>query len=245
MRVTTDTQKQTAITNGVGVLNIQHSIKAIRDKAFNWKEKANSELYNLLYNCLLLVIEVEKLEGRERKLVSLDIDEMLEAKNFKATKLPNQIVQLVFDFDMDRKLVSKYATVLNKFIETEQSESKFVSWLTDNNGIYGVLSTKEQQQKDNAEMTASLTPTQKANIVDISQNETITTIENVFDVDTDKPFALMVVPTADGKLEVKEVVTDNKLFTPIYVSLFDRGVKEQNADAEVENEVREELQKAS
>ena len=244
MEITTDTQKQTAITNGVGVFNIQHSIKAIRDKAFNWREKANSELYHLLYNCLLLVLEVEKLEGRERKLVSIDIDEMLEAKNFKATKLPNQIVQLVFDFDMDRKLVSKYATVLNKFIETEQSESRFVSWLTDNNGIYGVLNSNSTTKSKSG---LSITEKANATLVSFSDSTTIASIENVFDVDTDKPFALMVVPNAEGKLDVKRVITTSSLLNPIFASYFDEDVanRKTDADAEVENEVREELQKAS
>ena len=77
--------------------------------------------------------------------MDIDINEMLEEKNFKATKLPNQIVQLVFACaDMDRRLVSKYATVLNKFIETEQSESKFTSWLTKNGGVNGVMLTWQE-----------------------------------------------------------------------------------------------------
>jgi hypothetical protein len=245
MDMTIETQKQTATSNREGMFDIKHSINAIREKAFSWNEKAQTELYGLLYQCLLLTQKVEGLSKRERAVMDIDINEMLEEKNFKATKLPNQIVQLVFACaDMDRRLVSKYATVLNKFIETEQSESKFTSWLTQNGGVNGVTSNS-----GNSKSKSGLSQSEKAKVVvnSIANYSIITTIENEFGVETDKAFVLYVVPNAEGKLEVKKAITDSKLITPITASFYDEEVAERsaNADEYVLNEVREELKEAS
>jgi len=245
MDMTIETQKQTATSNREEMFDIKHSINAIREKAFSWNEKAQTELYGLLYQCLLLTQKVEGLPKRERAVMNIDINEMLEEKNFKATKLPNQIVQLVFAFaDMDRRLVSKYATVLNKFIETKQSESKFTSWLTQNGGINGVTSNS-----DKSKSKSGLSQSEKAEVMSngIAKLSTITTIENEFGVETDKAFVLYVVPNPKGKLEVKRAITDSKFITPITASFYDEGVAERsaNADEATLNEVREELKEAS
>lgn len=245
MDMTNGTQKQSALTNGIGAFDFKHSIEAIRKKAFSWNDKAQSELYGLLYQCLLLTQKVETLSERERAVLDIDIKEMLEEKNFKATKLPNQIVQLVFAFaDMDRRLVSKYATVLNKFIETEQSENRFIGWLTDNGGVNGVTSNS-----NNGSRKDGLSQSEKAKVVvnSITNYSTITTIDNEYGVETDKAFVLYVVPNAEGKLEVKKAITDSKLITPITASFYDEEVAKRsaNADEYVLNEVREEVKEAS
>ena len=243
MEMTYLTQKQTATSNREEMFDIKHSINAIREKALSWNEKAQAELYGLLYQCLLLTQKVDALSKRERAVMDIDINEMLEEKNFKATKLPNQIVQLVFPFaDLDRRTVSKYATALNKFIETEQSESKFISWLTENGGINGVTSNS-----DNSKSKSGLSQSEKAKVVvnSIANYSTITTIENEFGVETDKAFVLYVVPNAEGKLEVKKAITDSKLITPITASFYDEEVAERSADEDVLNNVREELKEAS
>jgi hypothetical protein len=237
-------QKQTATSNREGMFDIKHSINAIRKSALSWNDKAQTELYGLLYQCLLLTQKVEALAERERVVIDVDIKEMLEEKKFKATKLPNQIVQLVFAFaDMDRRLVSKYATVLNKFKEAEESEHNFISWLNENGGINGVTSNSNDTKKKGLSQSEKAAEVAK----NITNYETITTIENEFGVNTDKAFVLYVVPNAEGKLEVKRVVTKAKLITPITASFYDKELAESsaNADENVLNEVREEVREVS
>ena len=241
MKITTDKQKQTAIKNGekvLGLFNIQHSVETIRTEALNWSDRSKSELYNILYKCLLLVETINNQSAENLIRTNAELDILISKCNFesKATKVPNKIVQLVFNFDMDRKLTSKYASVLNKFIETEQSESKFISWLTDNGGINGVLSNAKTK-----DTKSGLTAEQKLStaVGIVSSTKAINTIDNAYGVETDKAFVLYVVPNAEGKLEVKKAITDSELMKPITASFYDEEYADsQNADA-VEDEARQ------
>ena len=241
MKITTNEQKQTATTNGnevLGLFNIKHSVDTLRTEAINWSDRSKSELYNILYKCLLLVETINNQSADDLIRTNAELDILISKCNFesKATKVPNKIIQLVFDFDMDRKLTSKYASVLNRFIETKQSESKFISWLTDNGGINGVLSNAKTK-----DTKSGLTAEQKLStaVGIVSSIEAINTIENAYGVETDKAFVLYVVPNADGKLEVKKVVTNDKFIKPITTSFYDEQLAESvDADA-VEDEVRQ------
>ena len=241
MKITTDKQKQTAIKNGekvLGLFNIQHSVETIRTEALNWSDRSKSELYNILYQCYLLVEKINNQSAEDLIRTNAELDILISKCNFesKATKVPNKIVQLVFNFDMDRKLTSKYASVLNKFIETEQSESKFISWLTDNGGINGVLSNAKTK-----DTKSGLTAEQKLStaVGIVSSTKAINTIDNAYGVESDKAFVLYVVPNAEGKLEVKKVVTNDKFIKPITTSFYDEQLAESvDADA-VEDEARQ------
>ena len=218
--------------------NLKHSVETLRTEALNWSDRSKSELYNILYQCYLLVDTINKQTKEQQIMSNAELDIELSKCNFesKATKVPNKIVQLVFNFDMDRKLTSKYASVLNKFIETEQSESKFISWLTDNGGINGVLSNAKTK-----DTKSGLTAEQKLStaVGIVSSTEAINTIDNAYGVESDKAFVLYVVPNAEGKLEVKKVVTNDKFIKPITTSFYDEQLAESvDADA-VEDEARQ------
>jgi hypothetical protein len=241
MKITTDEQKQTATTNGnevLGLLNIKHSVETLRSEALNWDDRSKSELYNILYKCYLLVDKINQQTTEQKIMSNAELDIELSKCNFenKATKVPNKIVQLVFNFDMDRKLTSKYASVLNKFIETKKGESKFVSWLTENGGIYGVLSNGKTK-----DTKSGLTAEQKLStaVGIVSSTKAINTIDNAYGVESDEAFVLYVVPNAEGKLEVKKVVTNDKFIKPITTSFYDEQLAESiDADA-VEDEARQ------
>tara|TARA_R110000868_G_scaffold276725_1_gene536483 strand:+ start:1787 stop:2542 length:756 start_codon:yes stop_codon:yes gene_type:complete len=246
-----DTQKQTAIKNRDSVsniLDIQGSIVGLRSEALNWNDKTTSELYTILYKCLLLVEKITNQSKNGQIRANAELDILINDANFetKSQKLPNKIVQLVFNFNMDRKLVSKYANVLNRFIDTKKSETEFVSWLSNGGGINGVLSNDTKSTKNTA---SGLTAEEKlSTAIDIvSSTKAINIIENEYEVDTDKPFVLYCVPTAEGKLAVKKVVTDEKFIKPITASFYDvKLAKTQSDDADVvENKLIEELRKAS
>lgn len=241
MKITTNEQKQTATTNGnevLGLFNIKHSVETLRSEALNWDDRSKSELYNILYKCYLLVDKINQQTTEQKIMSNAELDIELSKCNFesKATKVPNKIVQLVFNFDMDRKLTSKYASVLNKFDETNQSESKFISWLTDNGGINGVLSNAKTK-----DTKSGLTAEQKLStaVSIVSSTKAIKTIDNAYGVESDKAFVLYVVPNAKGKLEVKKVVEDDKFIKPITASFYDEQLAESiDADA-VEDEARQ------
>ena len=220
--------------------NLKHSVETIRTEALNWSDRSKSELYNILYQCYLLVDIINKQTKEQQIMSNAELDIELSKCNFesKANKLPNKIVQLVFNFDMDRKLTSKYASVLNKFIETKQSETKFVSWLTANGGIYGVLNPKTA----NAKTTKSnLTAKQKLStaVGIVSSTKAINTIDNAYGVESDKAFVLYVVPNAEGKLEVKKVVTNDKFIKPITTSFYDEQLAESIDTDAIEDEARQ------
>jgi|TARA_B110000211_G_C14066711_1_gene548003 hypothetical protein len=246
MKITTNEQKQSATTNReevLGLFSIKHSVDTLRTEALNWSDRSKSELYNILYKCLLLVETINEQSADDLIRTNAELDILIRKCNFesKATKVPNKIIQLVFDFDMDRKLTSKYASVLNRFIETKQSESQFISWLTHNGGINGVLSSNTKNT--NSGLTAEQKLSTAIGIV--SSSDAIATIENQFGIETNKAFVLYCVPNAEGKLEVKKVVTDDKFIKPITASFYDAELKQSiDADA-VEDSVRNELKKAS
>ena len=241
MKITTNEQKQTATTNGnevLGLFNIKHSVETLRSEALNWDDRSKSELYNILYKCYLLVDKINQQTTEQKIMSNAELDIELSKCNFesKATKVPNKIVQLVFNFDMDRKLTSKYASVLNKFIETKKGESKFLSWLTENGGINGVLSNAKTK-----DTKSGLTAEQKLStaVSIVSSTKAIKTIDNAYGVESDKAFVLYVVPNAKGKLEVKKVVEDDKFIKPITASFYDEQLAESiDADA-VEDEARQ------
>ena len=245
MKITTNEQKQTATTNGnevLGLFNIKHSVDTLRTEAINWSDRSKSELYNILYKCLLLVETINNQSADDLIRTNAELDILISKCNFesKATKVPNKIIQLVFDFDMDRKLTSKYASVLNRFIETKQSESKFISWLTDNGGYSGVL--KSNTKTANAKTTKSdLSIEQKLPLAEgiVSSTKAINTIDFDYGVTTNKAFVLYVVPNAEGKLEVKKAITDSKLMKPMTASFYNKELSDRlNADA-VDNEARQ------
>jgi len=218
--------------------NLKHSVETIRTEALNWNDRSKSELYGILYQCYLLVDKVSRQTNEQQIMANAELDIELSKCDFesKATKVPNKIVQLVFNFDMDRKLTSKYASVLNKFDETNQSESKFISWLTDNGGINGVLSNAKTKDTKSG-LTAEEKLSTAVSIV--SSTKAIKTIDNAYGVESDKAFVLYVVPNAEGKLEVKKVVTNDKFIKPITTSFYDEQSAETvDADA-VEEEARQ------
>jgi hypothetical protein len=220
-----NTKKQTS-KNGekvLGLFNLQHAVEQLRTEALNWSDRSKNELYNILYQCYLLVDTISKQTNEQQIMTNAELDIELSKCNFesKANKLPNKIVQLVFNFDMDRKLTSKYASVLNKFIETEQRESKFISWLTDNGGINGVLSNAKTK-----DTKSGLTAEQK-----------LSTAVGI--VSSTKAFVLYVVPNAEGKLEVKKVVTNDKFIKPITTSFYDEQLAESIDTDAVEDEARQ------
>jgi hypothetical protein len=235
-----NTKKQTSKHGEklLGLFNITHAVEQLRTEALNWNDRSKSELYGILYQCYLLVDKVSRQTKEQQIMANAELDIELSKCDFesKATKLPNKIVQLVFNFDMDRKLTSKYASVLNKFDETNQSESKFISWLTDNGGINGVLSnakTKDTKSSVTAEEKLSTA------VGIVSSTKAINTIDNAYGVESDKAFVLYVVPNAEGKLEVKKVVTNDKFIKPITTSFYDEQSAETvDADA-VEEEARQ------
>lgn len=239
-----NTKKQTS-KNGekvLGLFNIKHAVEQLRTEALNWSDRSKSELYGILYQCYLLVDKIYQQTTEQQIMANAELDIELSKCDFesKATKVPNKIVQLVFNFDMDRKLTSKYASVLNKFIETKQSESKFISWLTDNGGINGVLSNGKTKVTQSSVTAKDKAMARFMKAVDIAcETEAIATIDNAYGVEDGKAFVLYVMSNADGKLEVKKVVEDDKFINPITVSFYDEQLaKNVDADA-VEDEARQ------
>ena len=168
------------------------------------------------------------------------------------TKLPNKIVACVFEFEgMDRRQISKYANVLNRFVEANSTKvgdetvfntekaDEFIGWLTNGGGISGVL------DNNSTSTTNGLTAEQKlpiANIIVRNSVKTLATIENEYGIETDKAVLLYVVPTADGKqLEVKKVIDAEKTVNPITVSFYDKNKADKLSTENVENEARAEV----
>jgi hypothetical protein len=244
MKITTDEQKQTATTNRgkvLGLFNIKHSVDTLRTEALNWSDRSKSELYNILYKCLLLVETINNQSADDLIRTNAELDILISKGNFesKATKVPNKIVQLVFNFDMDRKLTSKYASVLNKFIETKQSESKFVSWLTESGGISGVLNSKAKTKDTKSGLTAQQKLSTALGIV--SNADAIVTIENQFGIETNKTFVLYCVSNAEGNIEVKKVVEEDKFVNPITTLFYDTELAKSVDTDSTEDSVREAL----
>ena len=55
----------------------------------------------------------------------------------------------------------------------------------------------------------------------VSSTKAINTIDNAYGVKSDKAFVQYIVPHAEGKLEVKKVVTNDKFIKPITTSFYD------------------------
>jgi len=233
-------------------LNIKSRVTAIQTKAQSWWKKSQEDLYDFLHQCLLLLVDIQAIDSKaQSKTVMESMDKILKGIELESTptKLPNKIVACVFGFKgMDRKHISKYASVLNKFVELHSTKDvednfvfnkdkadNFVSWLTEGGGINGVLISKTKTTESN------LTIEQKLPIAErtVSETEAINTIDNAYGVETDKAFVLYVVPNAEGKLEVKKVVTNDKFIKPITTSFYDEQSAETvDADA-VEEEARQ------
>ena len=246
MDMTIDTQKQTAITNRASnnddhLFDIRNVIAQMQKDAINWKHESDKGLYKVLYSCLLTLNRINAIDSISMKEnVMSELDAMLEEKQLtvKSKKLANKVVQLVFSFDMDRRQISKYATCVNKFIETKKEYTSFISWLTENGGYNGVNSSKSKTAK------SGLTQTQKIELVNVDKVETETTIENSFNVETTTPFVLYCVPNAEGNIDVKKVVTDTKFINPITASFYDDDLAKRNAE-DSDEEILDNLQKAS
>lgn len=238
-------------------LNIKKRVTAIQTKAQSWWKKSQEDLYDFLHQCLLLLVDIQAIDSKaQTKTVMESMDKILKGIELESmpTKLPNKIVACVFGFNgMDRRQISKYASVLNKFVELHSQKDAdndfvfnrdktddFVSWLLENGGIDGVLKSKSKTA--NAKTTKSnLSIEQKLPIAErtVSETKAINTIDNAYGVETDKAFVLYVVPNAEGKLEVKKAITDSELMKPITASFYDEEYADsQNADA-VEDEARQ------
>lgn len=241
------------------IMDVGQRISEIRTQASSWWQKSQQDLYGHLHKCLLLLVDIQSIDSKQQtQVVMAQIDEILKELTLDSmpTKLPNKIVACVFEFEgMDRKQISKYANVLNRFVEANSTKvgdelvfntekaDEFISWLTNGGGISGVLDNKSTST------TNGLTAEQKlpiANIIVRNSVDTIVTIDNDFGIETDKAVLLYVVPTADGKqLEVKKVIDDEKKVNPITVSFYDKNKAEKHSTENVENEARAEVSKAS
>ena len=73
----------------------------------------------------------------------------------------------------------------------------------------------------------------------VSETKAINTIDNAYGVESDKAFVLYVVPNAEGKLEVKKVVTNDKFIKPITTSFYDEQLAESIDTDAVEDEARQ------
>ena len=241
------------------IMDVEQRIADIQTQASSWWQKSQQDLYGYLHQCLLLLVDIQSIDSKQQtQVVMAKIDEILKGLTLDSmpTKLPNKIVACVFGFDgMDRKQISKYANVLNRFVEANSTKvenesvfntekaDEFIGWLTNGGGISGVL------QNTSTSTTNGLTADQKlpiANIIVRNSVDTIATIDNDFDITTDKAVLLYVVPTADGKqFEVKKVIDDEKKVNPITVSFYDKNKAEKLSTENVENEARAEVSKAS
>lgn len=235
-------------------LNIKNRVTAIQTKAQSWWKKSQEDLYDFLHQCLLLLVDIQAIDSKaQTKTVMESMDKILKGIELESmpTKLPNKIVACVFGFNgMDRRQISKYASVLNKFVELHSQKDAdndfvfnrdktddFVSWLLENGGIDGVLKSKSKTKDTKSGLTAEQKLSTAVGIV--SSTKAINTIDNAYGVETDKAFILYVVPNAEGKLEVKKVVEDDKFIKPITASFYDKELAESvDADA-VEDEARQ------
>lgn len=244
------------------IMDVGKRIAEIQKEASSWWVKSQQDLYGFLHKCLLLLIDIQSIDSKQQtKIAMAKVDEILEGIELesKPTKLPNKIVACVFGFDgMDRRHISKYANVLNRFVEANSTKvedetffkvekaDEFISWLTNGGGISGVLDNKSTSTNTT---TNSLTAEQKlpiANIIIRNSVATIHTIESNLGYATDKAVLLYAVPTADGEqFEVKKVIDDEKKVNPITVSFYDKNKAEKISTENVENEARAEVSKAS
>ena len=99
MKITTNELKQTATTNGnevLGLFNIKHSVDTLRTEAINWSDRSKSELYNILYKCLLLVETINNQSADDLIRTNAELDILISKCNFesKATKVPKKLYNL-------------------------------------------------------------------------------------------------------------------------------------------------------
>ena len=239
-------------------LNIKKRVTAIQTKAQSWWKKSQEDLYDFLHQCLLLLVDIQAIDSKaQTQTVMESMDKILKGIKLESmpTKLPNKIVACVFGFNgMDRKQISKYASVLNKFVElhsqidaeddfvfNKDKADDFVSWLTEGGGINGVLISKTKTTNAKTTKKSDLSIEEKLPIAEsiVSNKEAINTIDNDYGVESDKAFVLYVVPNAEGKLEVKKAITDNELMMPITASFYDEDLAKTLNDDAVEQEVRD------
>lgn len=244
-------------------LNIERRVTAIQTKAQSWWKKSQEDLYDFLHQCLLLLVDIQVIDSKaQSKTVMESMDKILKDIELESvpTKLPNKIVACVFGFKgMDRKHISKYASVLNKFVELHSTKDvednfvfnkdkadNFVSWLTEGGGIHGVLKSKTKTANAKTTKESGLSIEEKLPLAEsiVSDKQAINTIDNDYGVETDKAFILYVVPIAEGKLEVKKAITDNELMKPITASFYDKDLADKlNAEA-VDNEARQSVKES-
>ena len=102
------------------IMDVGQRISEIRTQASSWWQ-SQQDLYGHLHKCLLLLVDIQSIDSKQQtQVVMAQIDEILKGLTLDSmpTKLPNKIVACVFEFEgMDRRQISKYANVLNRFVE--------------------------------------------------------------------------------------------------------------------------------
>ncbi len=152
------TNEQVIVQSKEGV-NIEQSLRNLRDMASTWYKSSTRQLYAVLGKCYELYYLIETANSSERDKYRDDVKSAYTALDGVqgARSLLGRIISVVFNFaDLDRRQRSRYGSVIKAAFNAEpkpENADAFVGWLERTGGIVAALDKRDSKKGDKVEQS--------------------------------------------------------------------------------------------
>lgn len=152
--------KEHVIVQSKEGVNIEQSLRNVRDMASTWYKSSTRQLYLVLGQCYELYYLIETADSNKRDKYRDDVKSAFTALDGVqgANSLLGRIISVVFNFaDLDRRQRSRYGSVIKAAFSTEPkpvNAEAFVSWLERTGGIVAALDKRDSKKGDKMEQSA-------------------------------------------------------------------------------------------
>jgi len=150
--------EQVIVQSKEGV-NIEQSLRNVRDMASTWYKNSTRQLYAVLGQCYELYYLIETADSSKRDKYRDAVKSAYTALDGAqgARSLLGRIISVVFNFaDLDRRQRSRYGSVIKAAFNTEPkplNAEAFVGWLERTGGIVAALDKRDSKKGDKVEQS--------------------------------------------------------------------------------------------
>ena len=236
----TNTNKQT-ISTAAAVEACRQKLNEVALQRRNWEtsdehDRSTKGLLSVLANCLgIYFTEYKNSSLDEQAAMRKDWSETLKDKNIGVQKNTRPLAMIVkLTFETDRKLASKYATVLQIAAENMQSKDTFADWAKKEGGLEEISRSKNANLDAQVEKEKKLEKViSEINAAEISP---LATVSLNACINIGRKGLLIAIPTPGEKANIIGVLPNlsDALMRRIYAEISKNSVNSKSKEMSAE-----------
>lgn len=235
----TNTNKQT-ISTAAAVEACRKKLHEIALERRKWETSADHDrstkaLLSILANCLEIYLnEYKKSSPDEQAAMRKDWSETLKDKNIGVQKNTRPLTMIVkLTFETDRKLASKYSTVLQIAAENLQSKDTFADWVKKEGGLEEISRSKNINLDAQIEKEKNLEKV--INEINAAESSPLATVSLNRSIDIGRKGLLIAIPIPGEKANIIGVLPNlsDALMRRIYSEIRKTSVDSKSKEKSV------------